>query len=218
MNWEIKGDTTGRVWKYRPIQTTAPGSGEHYEGVAADDGSHAWIHRLEKGSLWDDEVELMRTAISVACEAPVAASSVICRLLDVNETKPKNIGGVEKTAYLSAIWEFADISLDDFIEKPDCDRELVAQAVSKDVADALDVLHNIGFIHLDVAPNNIVRVDRIWKLADLGSCTRRGCLALHRPGDGRLVHPDLQDGRTPAARDEFDSYALNALLGILRGK
>jgi serine/threonine protein kinase len=35
---------------------------------------------------------------------------------------------------------------------------------------ALEALHALGYIHCDVAPNNVLEVEGVWKLADLGGC------------------------------------------------
>lgn len=46
--------------------------------------------------------------------------------------------------------------------------------VERNVSEALRLLHSLGHVHCDVAPNNILRVGGVWKLADLDACRRRG--------------------------------------------
>jgi serine/threonine protein kinase len=82
------------------------------------------------------------------------------------------------------------------------------------VRHALDVLHGIGFVHMDVAPNNILRVEGTWKLADLDSCVPRGTPSARGAINQRYLHPD-REGAVPA-RDEFDDYGLEQVLARFR--
>jgi serine/threonine protein kinase len=126
-------------------------------------------------------------------------------------------GEFDPPGSLFAIWEWAECSLLDFLSDPDEDPRAVAGAVESNVGAALAVLHGIGIVHLDVAPNNILRVDGTWKLADLDSCVERGMPASRVPRVEFYVHPDRIDANPPPpARDEFDTYGLSRVLSRLR--
>lgn len=79
------------------------------------------------------------------------------------------------------------------------------------------MLHGLMLVHLDVAPNNILRVEGMWKLADRDSCKRSGALARRHPINRRWVHPDRdEDPVGVRARREFDWYGLEQVLRCLR--
>ena len=59
------------------------------EEPAYDDGSLALLHRLEKGTYWDDEVERARSAIALADRREVRAARTIRQPLDTCETDPE---------------------------------------------------------------------------------------------------------------------------------
>ena len=206
---------TGRAWRYHPTLNRLECSGERYQASAVDDGSPACIHRCEKGTFWDDEVERMRHAITLARLQAITAASTIRQLLDVRDSEavPGEFG---YPGTLIEIWEWADISLDDFLDEPDENPAEVADSVHENIGAALDVLHEAGIVHLDVTPNNILRVGGRWKLADLDSCVPRGELAVRRPISDRYVHPDRHGGTALPARDEFDSYGVERILTDLR--
>jgi hypothetical protein len=209
---EIRGDRSHRVWRYHPTTDRLDTGGERYRGTATDDQSLACLHRCEKGGYWEDELDRLRNALALANLPKIAAATTMRQLIDQRDTEE---GDFRYPGDLTAIWEWADISLDDFLHDPDQNPVAVADAVEANIGTALEVLHGIGIVHLDVAPNNILRVAGSWKLADLDSCTERGSPAVRQPPDERFVHPDRRDG--PAlARDEFDLYGLEQTLIALR--
>lgn len=215
--FEVQGDVTGRIWRYEP-RDRVEASGEGYRATASDDGSAAYVRLYEIGTYWEDELERARVAMSVARRPEVAAASTIRTLLDVSET-PVVEGEFGHPGLLVLIWEWADYSLHDFLwgdyPQPDAD---AADEVERNVRAALDVLHGLDLIHLDVAPNNILRVNRLWKLADLDCCALRGTRSMRQPNDERWVHPERRHGRPVPARDEFDDYGLEQVVEAIRGR
>ena len=113
------------------------------------------------------------------------------------------------------IWEWADVTLLDFIHDPDDRIEFVADEVERNVRAALGVLHGMGVVHLDVQPSNILRVDHVWKLGDLDSCGMQGGPSLRAPFDQKYWHPER--GAGSPTRAEFDLYALDQTLATLQG-
>jgi hypothetical protein len=213
---EVRGQITGRVWHYDLTvdRIEGAGSGERYRATAEDDGSFAYVHRVEKGGMWEDEVDRTRHAIAIARLPAIVAAPTIRRLLDSNETSA-GTGEFDPPAWLTTVWEWADLSLDDFLHSPDGDPGEVADAVEVNVGAAFDVLHGVGLIHCDIAPNNVLRVDGQWKLADLDACVRRGEPAVRQHVGQFYVHPDRHSD-VPPARDEFDHYGLQRILERLR--
>jgi hypothetical protein len=217
---EIQGDRTGRIWRFRPsTDRLETGGGERYRATAIDDGSFACLHCCDKGGLWLDEAERLEAAVLIVSRPEIVAAPTIRQLLDLRVVEPDTREFFERPGNLVGIWEWGDISLEEFLVEPDDDRAAVADAVETNVGAALDALHGIGFVHLDVAPNNILRVDGSWKLADFDSCVERGQPAVRGPifvEGGRYLHPDRKDAVPPAARDEFDLYGLREILKQLR--
>jgi hypothetical protein len=208
---EICGDRTGRVWRYHPTVDRLETSGVRYQAKATDDGSLACLHRCEKGGYWDDEFERLEHALDVASLPEVVAASASIRQL-IDHAESESTAG--ELRYLSALWEWADVSLKDFLDQPEENRADAANEVEETVGAALEVLHDAGIVHLDVTPNNILRVDGRWKLADLDSCTQRGAPAIRHPINDVFLHPDREHG--VPTRDEFDSYGLEQVLTQLR--
>ena len=91
----------------------------------------------------------------------------------------------------------------------------MATEVETNVCEALNVLHGIGVVHLDVVPNNILWADRTWKLADLDSCTPIGEQSGRQPLNERYVHSDRLDRITPA-NPESDWYGLAQVAKYVR--
>lgn len=229
--WAIRGDETGQVWRYHPTFDRLPDANGARWRCYADDGSSAVLHRCEIGAHWDvdlevgrhtvkvtNEVERMRTAIALAREPAVRSCTTIRQLLDVHETEPET--NVESTApgVLAEIWEWAAYGLDDWLRDDNRKRRAsIVDEVAANVTGALEVLHGLGVVHCDVAPNNILLVDGTWKLGDLDSCVRlgepvnRGPMAERK----RYQHPDRRDGPTPA-RQEIDWWGLDQVLAKLR--
>lgn len=213
--FEIQGERTGRVWRYQLLDRL-DASGDNYRAKAADDGSYACIRVCEKGTYWEDEVERLQNAIAVASRPEIIAAPTIRRLLDVCETEAV-AGEFGYPGRIALIWEWGAYSLDDLMhgDYQQTPAE-VADEVEANGRAALEVLHGLGLIHLDIAPNNILRVEGVWKLADLDTCSERGSDSIRQPVGQRWVHPDRQQGYPVPAREEFDLYGLDRVLAVLR--
>lgn len=229
--WAISGDETGRVWRYHPTLDRLPDADGARWRCYTDDGSSAVLHRCEIRTHWDvelevgrrtikltNEVERMRTAIALAREPSVRSCTTIRQLLDVHETEPEPNGESTAPGVLAEIWEWAAYGLDEWLRHDDREPgSSIIDEVAASVTGALQVLHTLGFVHCDVAPNNILLVDGTWKLGDLDSCVRlgepvnRGPMAERK----RYQHPDRRVGPV-AARQEFDWWGLEQVLAKLR--
>ena len=65
----MRGDRTSRIWKSTTSLSIGSATANAGRAEAFDDGSLALLHRLEKGTYWDDEVERARSAIALAIGA-----------------------------------------------------------------------------------------------------------------------------------------------------
>lgn len=221
MQWEIRGDQSGKVWSFHPTVDKVYANGERYRGHG-EDGTSVLIHRCEKGGYWDDEVERMRLAIEIASRPEIRACPTIRQLSDVNEMFDDGSSTFGPAPFLTEIWEWADIALHELLDDAQdlldvadgIGSEAVADAVAENVGVALDVLHGIGLVHCDVAPNNIQRVNKVWKLADLDSSVPRGKPTNRGPRNMRYLHPDREQSPDPIplARDGFDTWALDRVI------
>lgn len=83
-------------------------------------------------------------------------------------------------------------------------------AISRDIGAALECLHARGLIHSDVAPNNILQVGAVWKLADFDSCVAIGSEVRGVSTLARYVAP----GHVLGAKAEtyFDTFGLDAIV------
>jgi hypothetical protein len=204
---DIKGDRTGRTWRYHLTRDVVVSSGERYRATAVDDGSVACVHRVGKGELWQDDLARVRSAIELASRPEVAGETKIRRLLDVRDV-PSTTGEWGYPGALFSIWEWGELSL-----KPDEPLDIAAD-VETSVRTALAALHAIGVVHLDVAPNNVLRVDGAWKLADLDISAAKGAPVPDRNPPPRYMHPERREG-VPAC-EEFDLYGLEQIVSDLR--
>jgi hypothetical protein len=201
----ITGSRTGREWRYHVTadKITAAGWGRRFRVQAVDDETWSYYHEYDQGDFYAAELPQMRNAVAVADLPEVAACAYTCTLIDV----------VENEYVLGSIWELADISLHDFFGAPVGDRDAAASEVGTNVGGALDVLHGLGLVHLDVAPNNVLRVGGVWQLGDFGICQPKGAAVPGHPKPP-YRHPErTEDSR---ARFEFDRYGLEKMIERLR--
>ena len=124
--WSVRGDGTSRIWNY-DLTVDRISHGERWKSRAYDDGSLALLHRLEKGTYWDDEVESARSAIALADRREVRAARTIRQLLDTRETDPEP--EIRPSRCSLGDLGVADVTLLDFIHDPDDRIEFVADEV-----------------------------------------------------------------------------------------
>ncbi len=210
----LTGARTGRTWRWNFQRDAVHTS--RWRATAADDGSFALVHWCVKDGMWEDDVDHVRHSLYVASIPAITEAPTIRRLLDYEETLtvPSEFGPLN--GHLAVAWEWAECSLHDFLHEPAADARTAADQVEENVGAALGVLHQIGLIHCDVAPNNVMRVGGRWKLADLDACRLRGLPADRLPLNEHYLHPERREAVSPPAREEFDKYGLDRILERLR--
>jgi serine/threonine protein kinase len=197
-DYEVRGEETGCVWTVHIArQISAPGSGERRKGESEECGDVV-IHTLRKEKMYEQDIVLARDSLAIARLPAVRACPFIRQLVDTCETESE----------LSVIWEWADLTLRDAIESheigPDTRRD-----VAENVGAALETLHAAGYVHADIAPNNILRVRGTWKLGDLDNCCEVGTPLTRFPQE-RYRHPKAVAGAP--ADPTFDDFGLEQIL------
>jgi hypothetical protein len=86
--------------------------------------------------------------------------------------------------------------------------------VEDNVSAALGVLHSLGLVHCDVQAGNILRIDGVWKLGDLGGVTPKGRPMRAIQKDRRYVPEGVALGSP--ADPENDMFSLRHLVGRMR--
>jgi len=164
-----------------------------------------WAHRILGGEMFEEDREHLETAYQAATRPEVRDSPYIRRVLD--KVDGWNI-------YL--ISEYAERTLLDAIQNERGPVE--RRAVVENVGAAVAVFHSLGLVHCDVHPANVLQVDGVWKLADLGSVTKHGEHITSRPPERyRDFFPTDVDFGSPAEY-RIDNYGLERLDAILAGE
>jgi hypothetical protein len=215
---EFAGTLTGRVFRYdkmRPLDAPAnPGATMfgHYKGVDLERGEPVYVRAVDElSSGYADSVRRVRHAITVAGMPAVADCAAIVQLIDYEDRRLDLYGWGDDYAVVKAAWEWGEPVLLDELSRGDyAPRELSAD-VEAGLAAALACLHAAGLVHSDVAPNNVVRVAGVWKLADLDNVVREGQPITGLPREpSRYRMPGVEIG--DLARPEIDHHGLGAIL------
>jgi serine/threonine protein kinase len=145
----------------------------------------------------------------------------VIRVLDEGSTTVPNGGAVPRVNYL--IFELADGDIRRIMRlSTDLDAAWAFRSL-KEVALGLTQLHGAGIAHQDLKPSNVLDVQGVYKVADLGRASRRG---EHGPfdnlrcaGDPNYVTPEQMYGFAlndwDARRRAGDLYHLGGLLLFL---
>jgi serine/threonine protein kinase len=92
--------------------------------------------------------------------------------------------------------------------------EVTVWKLIHDVGNGLCQIHQLGWMHLDVSPSNILRDDQIFKLADFGTLTKIGDFVEGNEGAGPYVSPEalaFPYGRNPV-NAQTDIFSFGAVL------
>jgi serine/threonine protein kinase len=207
-DYEIVGDETGGVWRGwtggRDLGFAM--AGDVREGVK-DDGSVALLNTLSKNAMlcgepmYEEEIRFARRAAEIARIPAVRKSPYIRRLLDTYENEDIYV----------LVWEMADNSLRAIVAMGRAG-EVDEAVLERNLRAALNTLHGVGYVHCDVAPNNVLVVDGVWKLADLNHAMPRDAAMDGVPNE-RYRHPNARLGGS--ADPDFDLYGVEQVLAEL---
>ncbi len=79
-----------------------------------------------------------------------------------------------------------------------------ALAIIKQIASGLAYLHGMGYIHLDIKPENVLKKGEIWKLGDFGLLKPRGYYGiLDVKGTVGYIAPEVFKGEIHRSSDIF---------------
>ena len=130
-------------------------------------------------SRFDEEVAMFKT-LGVG---PRAQQNLAREAEEIEELNPRQLfvnlldfstnGGIPGPAEdgkFYMILELGDESLDMWLRTTGFLQMGSLCEIARSLFAALEFLHGLGFVHLDVKPANIMRFGPTWKLIDLGSC------------------------------------------------
>jgi hypothetical protein len=215
MEVEFVGILTGRVFRFDRMRALAlagsPGTsmGGHHEGADVESGEPVYVREAQGLSPHDaPTLDRVRHAIAIARLPVVANCPTIVRLLDYEDKTNPGYGFGDHDVVRS-VWQWGERVLLDEIVAGAYDASVLAAEVEVAIGTALACLHSAGLVHSDVAPNNIVRVAGVWKLADLDNVVREGEPVTGVPQDRcRVDDVDVGD----LARREMDEHGLRAVV------
>jgi serine/threonine protein kinase len=166
-------------------------------------GRPVFVKAVEDG----DEDGQARAEREVAAHARLGRQERVLALLGTAVTASGH-------AYL--VFEWADLALHELLAGyAPALREVLADTVERDVGAALRAVHAAGLVHCDVAPNNIMRVEGRWKLADFDVCVPSGAPSVGQPRLRTYVSEGRDVGAPASAR--FDWDGLRAVVQAVRG-
>lgn len=129
----------------------------------------------------------------------------------------ENIDIDNPTGYYYYVMEVAEISLQDLIyDKNQCSMEEYAR-IFLGVCNGVKYIHSKHIIHRDIKPQNILFVNKVPKIADLGLClfldqSKRNTDLKERVGPIHYMAPELEDGLNLDVDYKADIYSLGKLL------
>lgn len=175
-----------------------------YFGWGADDESfRVFAQRLIHGEEWQADRDHMRHAFDIAQIPEVTACPFIAGAIDYADPYD---------TYL--IHHLADAVLDERLrEGPLAPNE--AGEIAHNLRTALDVFHGLGLVHGDVREDNVLLLDGVWKLGDLGSVLGFG-EPIELLSRNREYVPDGVDFGSPATT-AIDDHALAVVNNHLTG-
>jgi len=198
---------TGRWWRVDQPQGSSgfdvQGRGRFWIGWPEDEpATKVWVQHVmgETDTTLDDQLHL-RTAWQRAQIPEIAESPYIRRVLDFADAFD-----------LYLFHELATGSLDETLKAGDVEAGDV-EAVEHNVRAALETLHDLGYVHSDVREDNVLQVDGVWKLSDLGGSVRVGEEVRWFQRDLQYRHPSIEEGTR--AETTFDWYAFSAMVDNL---
>lgn len=200
----IEGDAGGRwvIDETPGRQATISRRTTAFFGWAESDESfRVFAQRLIHGDAWQPDRDHMRRAFEIAQIPEIAACPFIAGAIDYADPYD---------TYL--IHRLADAVLDEQLrEGPLAADE--ADEIARNLRTALDVFHGLGLVHGDVREDNMLLIDGVWKLGDLGSVLDIGEPIQMLSRNREYVPAGVEFG-SPATT-EIDEHALAVVIDHL---
>lgn len=176
-----------------------------FYGWAEDDAAfRVFAQRLIDGDEWQADRDHMRRAFEVAQIPEIAACPFIAGPIDYAEPFD---------TYL--IHRLAGAVLDERLKEGPLAEQEVA-AIAHNLGAALAVIHRLDLVHGDVREDNVLLIDGVWKLGDLGSVLEAGQPIEMLSRDREYVPEGVEFG-SPAT-PELDDHALAVVVEHLTAR
>jgi serine/threonine protein kinase len=135
-----------------------------YRGLDVRDGTEVAIKRVRTEGASLDEAAIRReidiyTRLQEIPNPHVLAVKSIFR-------EPGSYALVTEYADGGSLWDLMGADMDE--EHRKALDESTAKAIAADILDGLAALHENDIVHRDIKPQNILRCDDVWKIADFG--------------------------------------------------
>jgi len=160
-----KGTTLGRVSHFELLEEIGQGGmASVYRGLDVRDGTVVAVKRVRTEGAALDEAAIRReidiyTRLQEIPHPHILAVKSIFR-------EPGSYALVTEYADGGSLWELMGGDIKDGDRKP-LD-EATAKAIALSVLEGLAVLHDNEIVHRDIKPQNLLRCDDVWKIADFG--------------------------------------------------
>jgi serine/threonine protein kinase len=195
---QLKAES-GRVWVVDESKEVAPQRrAKAFHGwQEGRENERVFVQRVAGGDLFDDDREHLRRAMRIARLPKIGSCPFVLRAIDVAEPWDSFF-----------FFELAEGSLQELGHRGLTPSE--AASLRTTIGEALAATHAAGYVHCDVKPDNILRVDDVWKLADFGGAVPIGEPVDVLPRDKQFVQPGITFGAH--ASTAIDRFALTAVL------
>jgi serine/threonine protein kinase len=128
---------------------------------------------------------------------------------------------IDNNPIFGLVMEFAEESLEQYLDRlGDQPLDLSErEAIIDSTLQALSFIHSKNIVHRDIKPGNILKVGKVWKVADFGISrvldTKTSTQTMERNGTFLFMPPEASDGIISSA---WDMWSLGILIARLFSK